>query len=412
MTEVGDQVRDRGSGPVDRRRRRGRLLAVGPAVDDPPDPAARAVAARVVQVDLVMADDPVVEVGDVERAVGAQLDIHRPEPVVLAPDEVGLFDPFGTRPVPLDPVVVDSVGDDVADEDRAAIGRGELVGGVVADAADAGRAVVVGDHVGAEAQPVIRLAEAGVVGAAQQLIDRPAVAVARVQVAQRVERQPERVDLAVGDVFGVRAVGPHPVGVARLHLDRPVVLSLHLRVVGEAVAGVDPAVEAPGEGVGHAVGVAVADHAVEHVAAVGAAVAVGVLHQVDVGDIVHDGRAAGRVGQQADRDVQAVGERLDLAGTAVGPEVGEDLDGVATRRARGLRERVLERVGHPEPAQVVEGDVQRLVDVGLRSDELDLEPGRQVQRLALVLGRAVRQRRDVLDRRRGLGATRIGMAYG
>ncbi len=219
MAQVGDQVRDRGVGPVDRRGR-GRRLAVGPAVDDPPDPPARAVAAGVGQRDLVVADDPVVEVGDVEGPVGAQLDVHRPEPVVLAPDEVGLLDPLGRRAVPLDPVVVDPVGDDVADEDVAAIRLGELVGGVVADAGDAGRAVVVGDHLGAEPQAVVRLAEAGVPGAPQELIDRPAVAVARVEVAQRVERQAERVDLAVGDVLGVRAVGPHPVGIARVHLDR------------------------------------------------------------------------------------------------------------------------------------------------------------------------------------------------
>ena len=90
-----------------------------------------------------MADDPVVEVGDVERPVGAQLDIDGPEPVVLAPDEVGLLDPLGSRAVPLDPVVVDPVGDDVADEDRAAIGLGELLGRVVGDAGDARRAVVV-----------------------------------------------------------------------------------------------------------------------------------------------------------------------------------------------------------------------------------------------------------------------------
>ena len=72
----------------------------------------------------------------------------------------------------------------------------------------AGRAVVVRHHLRAEAEAVVRLAEAGIPGAAEQLIDRPAVAVARVEVAQRVERQAERVDLAVREVLDVRAVGP------------------------------------------------------------------------------------------------------------------------------------------------------------------------------------------------------------
>ena len=133
-------------------------------VDDPPDPAAGAVPARVGQRHLVMADDPVVEIGDVERPVGTELDVNGAEPVVLAPDEVGLLDPLGRRAVPLDPVAVDPVGDDVADEDVAAIGLGELVGGIVADAGDARRAVVVGHHLGAETQAVVRLAEAGIPG--------------------------------------------------------------------------------------------------------------------------------------------------------------------------------------------------------------------------------------------------------
>jgi len=55
------------------------------------------------QGNLVVADDAVVEVGDVERTVGPQLDIDGPEPVVLAPDEVGLLDPLGSRAMPLDP---------------------------------------------------------------------------------------------------------------------------------------------------------------------------------------------------------------------------------------------------------------------------------------------------------------------
>jgi len=116
--------------------------------------------------------------------------------------------------------VVDPVGDDVADEDRAAIGLGELVGRVVGNAGDACRAVVVGDHLGPESQSIVRLAEAGVPGASEKLVDRPAVAVARVKVPERVERQAERVDVAMRDVLGARAVGLHPVGIAGAHGNR------------------------------------------------------------------------------------------------------------------------------------------------------------------------------------------------
>ena len=82
--------------------------------------------------------------------------------------------------------------------------------------------------------------------------------------------------------------------------------------------------------------------------------------------------AEGR-GEQADRDVQAVGEGRDRAGLPVRAEVREDLHRVAGLGPllRGVG--VLDRVGHPEPAPVVEREVQRLLDVRLGGHELDLE---------------------------------------
>ena len=145
-------------------RRRRVPLPSWPRVDDPPDPAALAVAAGVGQRDLVVADDPVVEVGDVERAVGAELDVDRAEPGVVAREEVGLRDRLGRGAVPLEAVVVDPVGDDVADEERVAVRVGEVVGRVVGDAADAGRAVVVASSSRGRSRGRRGLAEARVVG--------------------------------------------------------------------------------------------------------------------------------------------------------------------------------------------------------------------------------------------------------
>ena len=120
---------------------------------------------------------------------------------------------------------------------------------------------------GPKPDAVVRLAEAGIPGPADELINRPAVAIGRIEIAQRVERQPERIDLAVGEILGVRPVGPHPVGVARLACwIGLMVLALDLRIVVKAVAGIDPAVETPGKRVGHAVRVAVAEDPVEHLA--------------------------------------------------------------------------------------------------------------------------------------------------
>ena len=98
------------------------------------------------------------------------------------------------------------------------------------------------------------------------------------------------------------------------------------------MAGVDPAVEAPGEGVGHAVRVAVAEGAVEHLAAVGPAVAVAVAVARNVGDAVDDGALAQR--QHADRNVEPVGEGRDFAAR---PSAGilQDANRVAGRTPSG-----------------------------------------------------------------------------
>ena len=119
-----------------------------------------------------------------------------------------------------------AVGHDVADEDRPAVRCGEVVGRVVDDAGDGGRAVVVRHISGTEPEPVVGLAEAWIPAAAEELVDRLAVAVARVEVAERVEAEAERVDLAVREVLQMRAVGPHPVDVAGLHRDRLLVARL------------------------------------------------------------------------------------------------------------------------------------------------------------------------------------------
>jgi hypothetical protein len=83
-----------------------------------------------------------------------------------------------------------------------------------------------------------------------------------------------------------------------------------VRVVVEAVVGIYPAVEADGEVVGHAVRVARAVGAEELLLLVGPAVAVGVGELADVVDREDERAAFDR--QDAERDVEPFGERLDL----------------------------------------------------------------------------------------------------
>src|SRR5262245_24098834 len=100
-------------------------------------------------------------------------------------------------------------------------------------------------HLGTEAEAIVRLAEAGIIRTAQQLIGRPAMAIRRVKVAERIEAQAEWIDLAPGVLLTVRAIWPHPIGVARLHANRSAIRSLDVGRVREAVMGIEPAVEAP-----------------------------------------------------------------------------------------------------------------------------------------------------------------------
>src|SRR5262249_39558482 len=158
-------------------------------------------------------------------------------PRVGAVQEVVLHSLWG-RTGPLHAKLDDLVGDHVADEGAAAVRAEKVIGGVIGDAGDGRRALVLRQHFGAEAARVGRLAEAGVAAAAQQLVDRLTVAVARVEVAERVERQAEGVHLAPGELLDAGAIGLDAVGVARFHGDRRTVAGLDGGLVGKAVADV------------------------------------------------------------------------------------------------------------------------------------------------------------------------------
>ena len=130
---------------------------------------------------------------------------------------------------------------------------------------------------GAEAEAVVRLAEALVARPADELRDRLGVAVGGVEVEPRVEGHAERVHLPAGEDLDAAAVRAEAERVARTAscISWPS-LPFTVRVVGEAVAGVDPAVGHQRERVDHAVRVADAEAREQHLRLVGLAVAVGV----------------------------------------------------------------------------------------------------------------------------------------
>ena len=352
---------------------------------------------------LVMADDSIVKIGHVQRAVRAELEVHRTEPRIVGGDEVGSFVGQRRRAGEGHGVTIDAAGHDVASENVVAeFSRPEVVL-VIHNPGDRGRAVSVEDHRGGEAEAVVGFAEARIITAAQELIDGLAVAIRGIEVAERVEAQSKRVDLAPGVLLDAPAVEGEAIGVARIHFHFVPVPAAHIGVVVVTVRGVKPAVEAAGERRVVAVRVALpAQRAVKLFFPIGFAIAVGILEEPEVGDGPGDAFPRGICGRgvqpaagirralapatterakriQADGNIQSLGEGGDLASAAVGAEILEDHDAVATLLVRRNRERVFPAGGHPEPAARVEGHVHRLVDVRFGGHQLNLETGREVK---------------------------------
>src|SRR5207253_649565 len=95
-----------------------------------------------------------------------------------------------------------------------------------------------------------------------------------------------------------------------------------------------------------------------------------------------------------DGNIQAVGIGGDFSRPAVGAEVLEDLHRIARLWSLG-GVGILDRFRDPEPAPGVKGNVERLMDVRLGGNELDLEPWRKMKGLALVGRRLGLRRRDI-----------------
>ncbi len=374
----------------------GERCIILPAIHDAPDAAALTVAPGVSEGHLVVADDAIVKIRHVERAIRAPLQIHRAEPGVRRGHEIRLLLSFRGGAVPFDEVVVEPAGHHVAEERVALEFRGPR-GVLHHDGRADGRAAVrVLDGDGRVAEAVVRLAEAGVIAAAQELIEGGAVAIGAEEIAPVVPAQAKGIHLPPRVLLHSRGIHADAPRVAAIEVDGRAVLRLEDGVVAEAVGAVEPAIIAPAEGGEVAMGVFFpAEWAEEHLAFVGLAVAVGILHQPDIRDAPHDAllrdlparpRRTKRV--EAARDIQAIGKNLHLAGVAVGSEIRKHAHRIVHRRT-GLfhGERVLARFSNPQAALGIPRHAHGLAQIGLRGDELDFKAGRQLKSRALVGGR-------------------------
>ena len=370
-------------------RQRGRPhpgFAIRSLVNDAPDAPARAVASGMRERHFVVPDDLVVEVGDVERAIRTELRIDGAEPRIVRRHEIrrGLGNERGAGGGRA--VAQDAAGHDVAEEKVAAKFLRPQVVRVNRHAVDGGGAAYLLHHVRREAETIVRLAEAGIVAAGEELKERFAVAVGGEQVPQRIEGEAEGIHLSVRVMLDARAVETHAVGVAGVEINLVSITSLDVGIVVVAVRGVEPSVEAPAEA--RLVAVCVArgvEGAVEDFALVRLPIPVRVLQEPDVRNAPGD--AAILVGINADGDVQSLGKRADAIRASIAVGVLENLDGVA-RRAIGRRGvRIFLRDGDPQAPLRVEGHVHRLEDVGFGGEELGGKSGREPEGFLFVLRR-------------------------
>ena len=153
----------------------------------------------------------------------------------------------------------------------------------------------------------------------------------------------------------------------------------------KSVAGVQPAVEPPGEGIAQAVSVAlIAQGAVELLTLIRPAVAICVAKIPDVGNAEADHSIA--VGIESHRYIQAICEGRNLVRTAIGIGIFENPDRISSLLFQSHGVGVLEGVADPQAPAGIEGDIQRLVNLWLTGKELDLETFRQGEALELLTG--------------------------
>ena len=366
--------------PVDR----DGLLQRSPGRGEPEDAAVRVVAVGVADVVLHVADDHVVPVGDVERAVGAHDRVGGPEVAVLALEERphrGAPD-LARLPARVVAVAVEVIllhaeePDRVADEEVLlhVVGevrrRDDLVGRhgpeLLLEELEHLEALPLGPH-------LERVAPGAVVGVAvAPAVERGAVRVGRVAGVRR-DREPPRVEA----IHAGRA-------------DREVLGPRRLVVVDEedAALPVDAAVRAVDQVVGRMVRVGGVEPLEQDRAHVGPVVAVGVLEVEQVGPGGDDHAAAPEL--EAERVVH-VREDDPFVGPAVAVGVLEDHQAVVHRLERlPLGIRVPAR--RPEPPLRVHLELHGVGKVGklhLRREHVEREALRHLDLREALLGREV-----------------------
>ena len=380
-TEFPQELLDRqfpqvAPGAVPRSGRANIAARIGSSVGDLPDPATMAITPRVSERNLVVANDLIVEIRHVESPVRTRLQIDRPKPGIAGNQEVRLLARPETRAVAYQGVAIDAAGRDVTSESTVGVELAEGRRGAQHYPANRRRAVVVIHYRGHEPETIVRSAKGLVVAILDKQGERFRMTIRAEKITETIKGEPEGVDLAIGKSLHSRTVEAHAKHIAGTQTNPVPVSPGDLGDVVEPVAGVEPAVETPGEGIAHAVGVAlVTEWAVELLSQVGPAITVGIPKVPDVGDTEADHSIS--VGIEPHRYVQAIGEGCHLVRTTIGVGILKNPDRIPPLLFQPNRVGILQSVADPETPAGIEGEIQRLVNLRLAGEELDLEALRQ-----------------------------------
>jgi hypothetical protein len=138
----------------------------------------------------------------------------------------------------------------------------------------------------------------------------------------------------------------------------------------------DPVVESVVEVRGSRVGIPRAPAREDLLPHVRPVVASGVGQEEEAGSRSHDEAAIRE--DHSGRDIEPFGEHGRAVGSPVSGGVLQDPDDVAALPIGTQVIRIIQRLGYPEPTSFVEGHRDRVHDVGLRREELQLEAGRHL----------------------------------
>ena len=373
MIEGIDQFLQRGAGIIHPGGKPGPFAGI----HDPPDAATLPVAARMVERHLVMADDAVIKIGDIQCSVRSQLHVHRPEPGIVADNEIFFLPDDRCGAMHSEVAPGNPAQQDVTVEKVVPVSFREMTGDIVLQPGEGRRSVSMLHERGAETEPRSLLSEMRIIGAPYQLIYRAGMVVYRIGITELVKGVTERIDAAGGGEFQAAAVHPEAEGVAGVQDDGIAVGAGHPGSIGKAVVCMYPAVPGADEVVDHAVGVLVLETRIQDPALVDPVVAVVIDQVPDMGDAV--GYDPIRHHLNPDGDIQRIGENGDLVGCAVAVGIFQDGDLIFSC-AGGIGEGILVRLRHPHSPFQIEGHIQGLADIGLSGEELGLEAGRQLQR--------------------------------